>query len=356
MRSSAAAEDSGVTWKSTSNSAIAGYSAGFVGVVLGHPLDSLKVWAQTASTGKNRHLVPTGSASQSGAGSFTSNNSIPASRAMSTMASEMTTRAAMLSSSGTWSRIRSSPVARTVRALYSGASVPLFTVGIVQSINFATYDATRRTLHRAQHPNAKSEDYLHSDSLFNVAIAGFVAGTGLAFVTSPLIMIKTSQQVTGNSFRQAFRETLLPHGRLNLSGCFVGIYPHLASETLGRALYYTVYEACKRQAVAYKHEQGLEPATVSLSECMGAAALAGVLCWSAIYPLDVLRNRMYSQAGRTNNAMARAASTMEMARTLYQEGAMYRGFSLTVLRAGPVAAMVLPIYDMTLEYLSTTSS
>lgn len=242
---------------------------------------------------------------------------------------------------------------RTIRALYSGALCPLVTVGFVQSINFTTYDAMRRFLHHREAPDAPQGDYLHNDSLLNVGIAGFVAGTGLAFITSPLIRVKTHQQITGSGFREAFRETLFrPNGKLNLSGCVVGIYPHLLSETMGRAMYYCVYEACKRQTAAYKAERGLPP-TVSLSERMGAAALAGVCCWAAIFPLDALRNRLYSQAGRAGASNAPLSSTWEMARAMYHERALYRGFSLTVLRAGPVAAAVLPVYDLVLEQLSS---
>lgn len=210
----------------------------------------------------------------------------------------------------------------------------------------------RRLLHHRDAPGAPRDDYLYNDSLQNVAIAGFCAGTGLAFITSPLILVKTHQQISGIGFRQAVRETLFrANGKLNVKGCFVGIYPHLLSETVGRALYYTVYEACKRQTAAYKAEQGLVP-TVSLTERMGAAAVAGILCWTVIFPLDALRNRLYSQAGR---GVSNPLSTLEMARVMYNERALYRGFSLTVLRAGPVAAAVLPVYDLVLERLSSSS-
>ena len=342
---------SNVDLRSARNSAIAGYTAGFVGVVLGHPLDSLKVWAQTSSSGSNKHFAPSppgsGSGVSSGASMASSSSSLsrPAARTMSTLATSQGNATGAIPSS-----LRSSNAIRTIRALYSGASGPLVTVGIVQSINFTTYDATRRLLHHRDAPNAPRDDYLHNDSIQNVAVAGFVAGTGLAFITSPLIMVKTQQQVTGNGFRQAFRETLFrTNGRLDVKGCFVGLYPHLLSETFGRALYYTVYETCKRQTAVYKEQQGLAP-KVSLTERMGAAALAGITCWSAIFPLDALRNRLYSQAGR---GIANPLSTLEMARSMYNERALYRGFSLTVLRAGPVAAAVLPIYDLVLEELSS---
>jgi hypothetical protein len=56
---------------------------------------------------------------------------------------------------------------------------------------------------------------------------------------------------------------------------------------------------------------------------------------------------MYNQEG--NHRL----STTEMIRVMHGEKAFYRGFWLTVLRAGPVAAAVLPVYDLVLEKLSS---
>jgi hypothetical protein len=235
-------------------------------------------------------------------------------------------------------------VSNTVRALYSGATGPLITVGIFQSINFTTYDAMRRILHRIDHPNTSDRDYLNKDSLTNVATAGFVAGTGLGFITSPWMMIKTRQQITGNGFRQAFRETLFQNGRLSFSGCFVGIYPHLICSSIGRALYYAVYEGSKRSIADYKERQGQQ---LTLQDRMVAAGFSGIICWSITFPFDSLRTRMMNQEG------PHRLSTTEMIRIVHGEKAFYRGFWLTVLRAGPVAAAVLPVYDLMLEKLSS---
>lgn len=364
-----------VNLRSTRNSAVAGYVAGFVGVALGHPLDSLKVWAQTSSLGNNTN--PHWATANSNGNTSASNTVVQLPKGVST---NTTTNMLIRSSPrniGTASMstmVNTTPFASIMiptaatfqpswwltklRALYSGASGPLVTVGLVQSINFSTYDGVRRVLHRYNVPDASRDDYLHHDTLWNVGIAGFVAGTGLAFITSPLIMVKTHQQITGVGFRQAFRDTLFrSNGRWNLSGCFVGFYPHYLSETIGRSIYYCTYEACKRYMIASKarqqQEQGWSP-TISLTERMVAAATAGISCWTIIFPLDALRNRLYSQAGQIQSGGAsQSLSTLEMARLMYSERSLYRGFSLTVLRAGPVAATVLPVYDLVLEQLSS---
>ena len=107
-------------------------------------------------------------------------------------------------------------------------------------------------------------------------------------------------------------------------------------------MYYAVYEASKRFITNKKEQQGQQ---LALQDRMVSAAFAGIVCWAVIFPFDSLRSRMYNQEGRL--------STIEMARVMHGEKAFYRGFWLTVLRAGPVAAAVLPAYDLVLEKLSS---
>jgi solute carrier family 25 carnitine/acylcarnitine transporter 20/29 len=338
------------------NSAAAGYVAGITGVLMGHPLDSAKVWLQTNSMGRNKHLSqPTSS----------SNISSSSASFMNKSASGLARSAARVPSSGVASMSTLSKVPaenmqmlknsiRTLRALYSGIAVPLVSVGLIQSANFASYDALRRILHRYDNPGALETDYLNNDSLTNVAVAGSLTGGVLAFVTGPLIMVKTKQQITGNGFRQALVESVRPNGgAISLSRCYIGFWPHLLSETLGRAVYYTSYEGCKRAIVDYKTRNGHQDTSVAMSERMVSAGVSGIICWSMIFPLDSIRSRMYNQEG------LQTKSTMEMIHSMYQEGGssfrpFYRGFGLTVLRAGPVAAAVLPIYDYMLQKLSSS--
>lgn len=342
------------------NSAAAGYVAGITGVLFGHPLDSAKVWLQTNSTGRNKHLAqPTPSSSTSSPSASFMNKSgsglaksAPHAPPPSGVASMSTLSKVPAASAENMQKLGNS--IRTLRALYSGIAVPLVSVGLIQSANFASYDALRRILHRYDHPGASETEYLNNDSLTNVAVAGSLTGGVLAFVTGPLIMVKTKQQITGNGFRQALVELVRPNGgAISISRCYIGFWPHLVTETLGRAVYYSSYEGCKRAIVDYKTRNGHLDTSVAMSERMVSAGLSGIMCWSMIFPLDSIRCRMYNQEG------LQTKSTMEMIHSMYQEGGsslrpFYRGFGFTVLRAGPVAAAVLPIYDYMLEKLSSS--
>eukprot|EP00980_Cylindrotheca_fusiformis_P027858 scaffold22560_cov135-Cylindrotheca_fusiformis.AAC.69 len=329
-------EGEGVSGASVLNSSIAGYVAGSCGVILGHPFDSVKVWMQTNTVGKNKHMPKSSNASAMNAPSAES-----AGQVLTT--SKQAVRRGMESASRYLSPTK---MKSTLRAVYSGIGPPLVTVGAIQSINFAAYDTVRRMLHKRDYPEASSKDYLENDSLLNCGIAGFAAGTGLAVLTSPFFIVKCQQQVTGDSFKQSISEALYgTNGRFSLRRSFIGFAPHFFCEAAGRAVYYTVYEGCKRSFSDYNARQGNEEA-ISLTQRMISGAMAGMLCWAAIFPSDTLRSRIYLQEG------PRILSTTQMASQIIKEGVAFKGFWLNVIRAGPVAAAVLPVYDLLLEKLS----
>ena len=203
---------------------------------------------------------------------------------------------------------------------------------------------------------------MHHDSIWNVAVSSMAAGSLLSFVTSPLLIIKTKQQVmTTWTFSTALRDTLKRRTNNNRPAAlnfYVGFGPHFLSETIGRGVYFACYERLKRDmANHYNNDpEQQQPTTASLTQRMVAAGVSGVLCWSVIFPLDVLRNRLYA---RTIVA-ADAGSAWELAKSMYHaEGGwrpFYRGFGITVLRAGPVSAAVLPVYDTTLEWLNSNTT
>jgi solute carrier family 25 (mitochondrial carnitine/acylcarnitine transporter), member 20/29 len=338
---------------STLNSAIAGYLAGLSGTVVGYPLDSAKVWIQTGGC-KNMHMIM-------------ASNRIATSKVL-VPSTAGTVQSPSRPCFAAW---------QTLRALYSGVSGPLVTVGMVQSLNFAVYDRTRQFFHlqriQQEHLCNKSPSaYLTEDSLSGVATAGFVSGLTIACVTAPLVMIKTNQQVTGNSFRQALRDAWYRHGRLNLSAGAAGFVPHVLGESLGRSIYYFTYEGLKRSwAVTKAGNVGRNPppnnsANISLQERMACAAASGIICWAAIFPLDSLQSRLYAAAGvphdgyalmhSPRDSMSSKQLLVDTLRQMQEERSFYRGFWVTVLRAGPVAAVVLPVYDLTLETLSSRLS
>jgi solute carrier family 25 carnitine/acylcarnitine transporter 20/29 len=281
------------------NSFFAGLSAGISGTLVGHPLDSLKVWMQTGA--KNSKI---------GSISFQS-----------------------VSPRSVWQSLRSS---------YAGVLSPLLTVGVIQSINFTVYDSIRRYwYYKYDNPNddPAAKRYLTNDSFSSIAVSGVAAGAVVSIITQPVMMIKTKQQtITSMTFVDAIKHSMRKP--------LVGFGTHFFVETANRSIYFVTYEGLKRK---YSDSEG----NTSLSTRMTAATVAGIACWLFIYPTDVIRSRLYAAS-----AVDKHMNAIQCVRTMYAEhgvSSFFQGFNITLLRAGPVAAVILPVYDFVLEQLNKIS-
>ena len=78
--------------------------------------------------------------------------------------------------------------------------------------------------------------------------------------------------------------------------------------------------------------------------------VAGIACWVFIYPTDVIRSRLYSASAADTHM-----NLWQVLRVMHAEQgwrSFFKGFNVTMLRAGPVAAVILPVYDMVLHQLT----
>ncbi len=365
------------------NGLVAGYVAGFCGTIIGHPLDSIKVLLQTkngirpggassyitnvfaSSKPSNSDTAITRAASQPSPtnGLFKYNHASKAN--VSTTATEVATN-----SSGAFFGKRS------LRALYAGVTGPLVSAGILQSLNFAIYDSLRRALYQRQLQlggstevfiGATGDDYLHYDNLSNVAAASFLTGATTSILTSPIVLVKTKQQIMVWGFREAISETFYNkvqnqkhHFFRGIKNFYKGFGVHFFCDAFGRSVYLTCYEMLKR-SIAKRNAGGgnwisLDNTTattnLSLTDRMFCAATAGMICWVLIFPADVIRSRLYAQSISNDKHI----SAFDVARKMVKDQgliSLYRGLGVTVARAGPVAAAVLPVYDSTLAWISS---
>jgi len=83
-----------------------------------------------------------------------------------------------------------------------------------------------------------------------------------------------------------------------------------------------------------------------------------MITWGTMYPVDVIRSVQQSEgvAGKSPFAAAlvRPRGLIACARELIAEGGirrLYRGYGFTILRAGPVAGLGLPVFELLLPKL-----
>mmetsp|Transcript_19767 Transcript_19767/g.62930 ORF Transcript_19767/g.62930 Transcript_19767/m.62930 type:complete len:296 (+) Transcript_19767:52-939(+) len=273
---------------------VAGSVAGAVGQLAGHPLDTIKVHAQTSSV-----------------------------------------------------------QAVSLRMLYRGAAAPVATAGMVQSINLGLYENLRRQL--------GSIDQLASAPLLCHGLSGSAAGLAISFITCPLSRIKVAQQLTGAAF--------WPTARLSYKegSLYTGWVPNAAFEA-SRGLYLVVYSLLKQSsrkwlmAAPSNVDEAHSPLPLWARSVAGAGA--NVVTWSIMYPVDLIRSVQQTASTATadrdddarghTRGTGRRRSALCCARDLYAEGGLcrlYRGFWPTILRAGPVAGIILPLIELILAQL-----
>eukprot|EP00584_Thalassiosira_punctigera_P000141 CAMPEP_0172535088 /NCGR_PEP_ID=MMETSP1067-20121228/7240_1 /TAXON_ID=265564 ORGANISM="Thalassiosira punctigera, Strain Tpunct2005C2" /NCGR_SAMPLE_ID=MMETSP1067 /ASSEMBLY_ACC=CAM_ASM_000444 /LENGTH=371 /DNA_ID=CAMNT_0013319983 /DNA_START=161 /DNA_END=1276 /DNA_ORIENTATION=- len=363
----------GYSARSIRNGLVAGYSAGLCGIIVGHPLDSVKVLLQTSG---GASVLQTSTPSNTKAASTMASSGHVLTRALSNAASNALQSSSAKANVSTATLVPQETGKRSLRALYAGATGPLLTIGLLQSINFAIYDSVRRVLYQRQvqseHPNGltcniQPGDYLHYDNLSNVAIASFVAGGSTSILTSPMLVVKTKQQLMVWGFRKAIRETCRcginekPHHLNALRNFYTGFGVHFFCDAFGRSVYMFTYELLKRKlaqgnsAEQYSQSDFMSTQNLSLSERMLCAASAGMACWAFIFPADVIRSKLYAKSLATQSSLT-TADGIELVRQMVRDQgfrSLYRGMTITVARAAPVAAAVLPVYDTVLAWLSS---
>lgn len=349
---------------------IAGYITGVTSLAVGYPLDSIKVLLQSQTHNDNKTPTRKGYSSvfskhynsYSNLVKVNSPSNLGLIRPSASAVHMMQKRTLLLKDTAAYAIAKRDLSAarelvltpkihqkRSIWALYSGISTPLITVGLVQSLSFSIYDSLRRILYQTNQ-SSFSDDYLYRyrdhGSLKDIAIASFGTGAVVSVITSPLMIIKTKQQLMLWSFSRACRETYKQPRNF-----YAGYGAHFFCDSVGRALFFVTYEHIKRLKCHNVPDSKISP---SLTDRMFSACVAGAVSWGIIFPVDSIRSKIYAHSinypERTN------LSALKIAREVWETNGrsfkiFYRGFGVAIGRAGPVAAVCMPVYDLMLEWL-----
>ncbi|GFR45843.1 hypothetical protein Agub_g7209 [Astrephomene gubernaculifera] len=282
---------------------LAGFAAGAANVTSGYPFDTVKVRLQSAAPGRYRGALH--------------------------CATEV---------------VRSEGVRR---GLFRGLSSPLVGGTAETGVNYLVYSRVLAALTPAQLTPGSPPP------LECVAAAGAVAGVALSGILGPTELVKCRMQQAGSAARypggplQCLREVVAREG--GLRGLTRGLGATLTREVPGNALFFTAYEALRRNlpdssgpphgsssgsgGAARPERHWLEEAAFAIF-CGGAA---GTLMWAVVLPIDVAKTRLQTaQPGSEWDVGLRKHWAM-----LWREGGMrslYAGLTPTLVRAFPANA------------------
>ncbi|KAF8938549.1 hypothetical protein BGZ58_000661 [Dissophora ornata] len=247
-----------------------GYISGVAGLIIGSPLDVLKVRLQA----------------QGAPG---------ASRNISANKNSLTT---MVQNEG-------------FKSLFKGIASPIIGLAGLNSILFASYSASMRLFETLSPPfSTTPSSYTTAGDalqpLSHVFAAGFVAGVACFLVSTPTELVKCRAQVIASqldptSSAAAQRAILSESGswhvakdvvrRFGLKGLYQGGWVTILRDAPGYGVYFLSYEGLKRVLDIPHGETG----GINTWKVLFAGGLAGTLSWASIYPLDVIKTRLQTQ-------------------------------------------------------------
>lgn len=317
----------------------AGYISGAAGILIGNPLDLVKVRLQAGGD-----VVRPSVAS-----------------------------AASLASAGS---SRPSFFQRTA-ALATGAAAPVLGYGALNALLFVSYRQAETLLAPPTTPGG-----LPNPTPATTWVAGAVAGLATWIVSAPTELIKCRAQLAlGQSSPQNGTPTKGPSSwsiarqvwrAEGLKGFFLGGTVTALRDSIGYGFYFWSYllatDAWKR------YEQGGKELGTSTDTSPSAAAtlmcggLAGVVTWASVFPLDVIKTRVQNQAllpvegarapllgaSSAETVAPRRLSTMEITRLAYREGGLpvfFRGLGVCSARAFVVNAVQWAVYEWIMREL-----
>ncbi|XP_067328722.1 solute carrier family 25 member 45 [Anolis sagrei] len=236
----------------------------------------------------------------------------------------------------------------TFRGFFKGMSFPLLTVAAVNSVMFGVYSNALFYLSGTplldRHSNPPS--YLH------IFMAGGISGIAQALVLAPVDLVKVRLQ---NQTHIHGSKAVQPRyrGPVHCSACilreegfrglFRGGMALILRDTPTLAAYFTTYTALCRGMTT----EGQEPGPVAV---LVAGGFAGTVSWALATPMDVVKARLQMDGVKRVEYRGIVDCFLTSFR---REGArvFLRGLSLNSLRAFPVNAVTFLTYENLLKLL-----
>ncbi|KAK6593796.1 hypothetical protein H4I95_11188 [Botrytis cinerea] len=287
----------------------AGYISGAISIIIGNPLDLLKVRLQASSSSRANGLSPI----------LTPLTSTPPTTAFATPSS-----------------------------LIRGTAAPILSTGALNALLFVTYNRTLSFLHPTYTPN-------HPESV--PLLSTFLAGTigGLCSSIPPVSSLAIARSIISTT---------------GIRGLYFGGVVTALRDSIGYGFYFWSYELSSRLYSSYilSSPPGMENSTSSRDEAIKillCGGVAGVVTWASVFPLDVVKTRLQAQilsptsaseitSLRIGSPPHKPRGALEIARLAYRNegmGVFFRGLGVCSLRAFIVNAAQWAAYEWIMREL-----
>jgi len=231
-----------------------------------------------------------------------------------------------------------------VRGLYRGVSAPLTAVSPMFAVSFWSYDMGQRMVKSyAQYGmNTEEKSAPYTLSMGEICVAGAFSAIPTTAIMAPSERIKCLLQVQANEVEKGGKarysgmmdcaKSLLKEG--GLASLYKGTGATLLRDIPGTVAYFGTYELTKRELMKV---QGIDPnnGQLSLTAVLFAGGFAGMACWGVGIPADVLKSRLQTAPE------GKYSGIYDVYKTLIKEegyAGLFKGMRPALIRAFPANA------------------
>jgi solute carrier family 25 carnitine/acylcarnitine transporter 20/29 len=231
-----------------------------------------------------------------------------------------------------------------IRGLYRGVSAPLTAVTPMVAVSFWSYDMGQRVMkYYGQYGmNEEEKAAPYTLSMGEICVAGAFSSIPTTAIMAPSERIKCLLQVQANEVGKGGKakysgmmdcaKNLLKEG--GLASLYKGTGATLLRDVPGAVPYFGTYELTKREIMKI---QGIDPTNgqLSLTAVLFGGGFAGMACWGVGIPVDVLKSRLQTAPEGKYNGIHDVYKTL-----IKEEGyaGLFKGMRPALIRAFPANA------------------
>lgn len=238
-----------------------------------------------------------------------------------------------------------------MRGLYTGMTSPLIGQMLFRAALFLSHSETKQIMSENNTKELGSHHYF---------IAGAIGWGVGSIIECPFDVIKSQLQVqiieskTHENAKPKFtsmHDCGIQIWKTNgIRGLYHGYFSHLLRNLPAGALHLGIYDVLRHK---WADKEGITVNQLRMYQDMTCGSVAGVIFWTAVYPLDVIKSTL--QADSVDKQFRKYSSTWDCTKKLYADGGVrsfYRGLTPCVLRAIPANAAMLYTVTFLQRYLS----
>ncbi|KAI1207792.1 solute carrier family 25 member 45 [Annulohypoxylon truncatum] len=229
-------------------------------------------------------------------------------------------------------------------ALVAGTAAPVLGYGALNALLFVSYNRSEAALNTA---------FNTQSNLWTTWLAGAIGGLATWVVSTPTELIKCRAQLSSppESSWTIVKQVLKTEGTRGLY--FGGVVTALR-DSVGYGFYFWSYELTSKWVES--NRPNASAFSQDAAKVLLCGGLAGVVTWASIFPLDVIKTRVQAQTfGAATTPLLssslpeqRRLGAIETARDAYREGGtrvFFRGLTICSVRAFFVNAVQWAVYE-----------